>query len=143
MAGHEHGFFVGDTLFDHVTPAMTIYKEEIFGPVLAVVRVPDLARAVELINAHEFGNGVSLFTRDGSAARAFSRQIQVGMVGINVAIPVPMAWHSFGGWKRLLFGNHHTYGEEGIRFYTRYKSIMQRWPDSIGKGAEFAMPVAR
>ncbi|MFJ2988226.1 CoA-acylating methylmalonate-semialdehyde dehydrogenase [Collimonas sp. NPDC087041] len=143
VAGHENGFFVGGTLFDHVTPDMTIYKEEIFGPVLAVVRVPDLARAVELINAHEFGNGVSLFTSDGGVARAFSRQIQVGMVGINVPIPVPMAWHSFGGWKRSLFGDHHAYGEEGIRFYTRYKSIMQRWPDSIGKGAEFTMPVAK
>ncbi|AMO98008.1 methylmalonate-semialdehyde dehydrogenase [Collimonas arenae] len=143
VTGHENGFFVGGTLFDHVTPDMTIYKEEIFGPVLAVVRVPDLARAVELINAHEFGNGVSLFTSDGGVARAFSRQIQVGMVGINVPIPVPMAWHSFGGWKRSLFGDHHAYGEEGIRFYTRYKSIMQRWPDSIGKGAEFTMPVAK
>ncbi|WP_420868187.1 CoA-acylating methylmalonate-semialdehyde dehydrogenase [Collimonas pratensis] len=143
VAGHENGFFVGGTLFDHVTPEMTIYKEEIFGPVLAVVRVPDLAKAVELINAHEFGNGVSLFTSDGGVARAFSRQIQIGMVGINVPIPVPMAWHSFGGWKRSLFGDHHAYGEEGIRFYTRYKSIMQRWPDSIGKGAEFTMPVAK
>jgi malonate-semialdehyde dehydrogenase (acetylating)/methylmalonate-semialdehyde dehydrogenase len=143
VAGHENGFFVGGTLFDHVTPTMTIYKEEIFGPVLSVVRVPDLAGAVELINAHEFGNGVSLFTSDGGVARAFSRQIQAGMVGINVPIPVPMAWHSFGGWKRSLFGDHHAYGEEGIRFYTRYKSIMQRWPDSIAKGAEFTMPVAK
>jgi malonate-semialdehyde dehydrogenase (acetylating)/methylmalonate-semialdehyde dehydrogenase len=143
VAGHENGFFVGGTLFDHVTPEMTIYKEEIFGPVLAVVRVPDLARAVELINAHEFGNGVSCFTSDGGVARAFARQIQVGMVGINVPIPVPMAWHSFGGWKRSLFGDHHAYGEEGIRFYTRYKSIMQRWPDSIAKGAEFTMPTAK
>ncbi|WP_442783591.1 CoA-acylating methylmalonate-semialdehyde dehydrogenase [Collimonas fungivorans] len=143
VAGHENGFFVGGTLFDHVTPEMTIYKEEIFGPVLSVVRVPDLASAVELVNAHEFGNGVSLFTSDGGVARAFSRQIQVGMVGINVPIPVPMAWHSFGGWKRSLFGDHHAYGEEGIRFYTRYKSIMQRWPDSIAKGAEFTMPVAK
>ncbi|HWW05834.1 CoA-acylating methylmalonate-semialdehyde dehydrogenase [Collimonas sp.] len=143
VAGHEKGFFVGGTLFDHVTPEMTIYKEEIFGPVLAVVRVPDLASAVELINAHEFGNGVSCFTSDGGVARAFARQIQVGMVGINVPIPVPMAWHSFGGWKRSLFGDHHAYGEEGIRFYTRYKSIMQRWPDSIAKGAEFTMPTAK
>jgi malonate-semialdehyde dehydrogenase (acetylating)/methylmalonate-semialdehyde dehydrogenase len=143
VAGHEKGFFVGGTLFDHVTPEMTIYKEEIFGPVLAVVRVPDLASAVELINAHEFGNGVSCFTSDGGVARAFARQIQVGMVGINVPIPVPIAWHSFGGWKRSLFGDHHAYGEEGIRFYTRYKSIMQRWPDSIAKGAEFTMPTAK
>jgi len=143
VAGHEQGFFIGGTLFDHVTPEMKIYKEEIFGPVLAVVRVPDFASAVELINAHEFGNGVACFTSDGGVARAFARQIKVGMVGINVPIPVPMAWHSFGGWKRSLFGDHHAYGEEGIRFYTRYKSIMQRWPDSIAKGAEFTMPVAK
>ncbi|WP_322010834.1 CoA-acylating methylmalonate-semialdehyde dehydrogenase [Paraburkholderia sp. J12] len=141
--GHEDGFFLGGTLFDDVKTDMTIYKEEIFGPVLSVVRVPDFASAVELINRHEFANGVSLFTSDGGVARAFSRQIKVGMVGINVPIPVPMAWHSFGGWKRSLFGDHHAYGEEGVRFYTRYKSIMQRWPDSIAKGAEFTMPVAK
>jgi malonate-semialdehyde dehydrogenase (acetylating)/methylmalonate-semialdehyde dehydrogenase len=143
VAGHENGFFLGGTLFDHVTPAMKIHREEIFGPVLCVVRVPDFAAAVELINAHEFGNGVSLFTSDGNTAREFSRRIQCGMVGINVPIPVPMAWHSFGGWKRSLFGDMHAYGEEGVRFYTRYKSIMQRWPDSIGKGAEFVMPTAK
>ncbi len=141
--GHEQGFFTGGTLFDHVKPGMTIYKEEIFGPVLSVVRVHDFAEAVDLINAHEFGNGVSCYTSDGGVARAFARQIQVGMVGINVPIPVPMAWHSFGGWKRSLFGDHHAYGEEGVRFYTRYKSVMQRWPDSIGKGAEFVMPTAK
>ncbi|MEM5368430.1 CoA-acylating methylmalonate-semialdehyde dehydrogenase [Paraburkholderia azotifigens] len=138
-----NGFFIGGTLFDDVRTDMKIYKEEIFGPVLAVVRVPDFASAVKLINAHEFGNGVSLYTSDGGVARAFTRQIQVGMVGVNVPIPVPMAWHSFGGWKKSLFGDHHAYGEEGIRFYTRYKSVMQRWPDSIGKGAEFTMPVAK
>lgn len=143
VAGHENGFFLGGTLFDHVTPDMTIYKEEIFGPVLCVVRVPNFASAVNLINAHEFGNGVALYTSDGNTAREFSRRIEVGMVGINVPIPVPMAWHSFGGWKRSLFGDMHAYGEEGIRFYTRYKSVMQRWPDSIGKGAEFTMPVAK
>ena len=143
VAGHEQGFFMGGTLFDHVTPNMKIYQEEIFGPVLAVVRVADFASAVQLINDHEFGNGVACFTSDGGVARAFARQIKVGMVGINVPIPVPMAWHSFGGWKRSLFGDHHAYGEEGIRFYTRYKSIMQRWPDSIAKGAEFTMPVAK
>ncbi|QDZ29822.1 CoA-acylating methylmalonate-semialdehyde dehydrogenase [Noviherbaspirillum sp. UKPF54] len=143
VAGHENGFFLGGSLFDHVTPDMTIYKEEIFGPVLCVVRVPDFAAAVELINAHEFGNGVSLFTSDGNTAREFSRRIEVGMVGINVPIPVPMAWHSFGGWKRSLFGDLHAYGEEGVRFYTRYKSVMQRWPQTIGKGAEFTMPVAK
>jgi malonate-semialdehyde dehydrogenase (acetylating) / methylmalonate-semialdehyde dehydrogenase len=137
------GFFLGGTLFDRVTPEMKIYREEIFGPVLAVVRVPDFASAVALINRHEFANGVSCYTSDGGIARAFARQIQVGMVGINVPIPVPMAWHSFGGWKRSLFGDHHAYGEEGVRFYTRYKSVMQRWPDSIAKGAEFTMPVAK
>jgi malonate-semialdehyde dehydrogenase (acetylating)/methylmalonate-semialdehyde dehydrogenase len=143
VPGHEKGFFLGGSLFDHVTPDMTIYREEIFGPVLCIVRVPDFAAAVELINRHEFGNGVSLFTSDGNTAREFSRRIEVGMVGINVPIPVPMAWHSFGGWKRSLFGDQHAYGEEGIRFYTRYKSVMQRWPASIGKGAEFTMPVAK
>jgi malonate-semialdehyde dehydrogenase (acetylating)/methylmalonate-semialdehyde dehydrogenase len=142
-AGCDHGFWMGGTLFDHVQPSMRIYREEIFGPVLSCVRVPDFAAAVNLINAHEFGNGVSCFTRDGNAAREFSRRIQVGMVGINVPIPVPMAWHGFGGWKRSLFGDMHAYGEEGVRFYTRQKSIMQRWPESIGKGAEFAMPTAR
>jgi malonate-semialdehyde dehydrogenase (acetylating)/methylmalonate-semialdehyde dehydrogenase len=143
VAGHEKGFFLGGTLFDDVSTDMKIYREEIFGPVLCVVRVPDFASAVELINANEFANGVSLFTSDGGVARAFARRIEIGMVGINVPIPVPMAWHSFGGWKRSLFGDHHAYGEEGVRFYTRYKSIMQRWPDSIGKGAEFTMPVAK
>ena len=143
VPGHENGFFLGGSLFDHVTPGMTIYKEEIFGPVLCVVRVPDFASAVRLINAHEFGNGVSLFTSDGNTAREFSRRVEAGMVGINVPIPVPMAWHSFGGWKRSLFGDTHAYGEEGVRFYTRYKSVMQRWPDSIVKGAEFTMPVAK
>jgi len=139
----KNGFFLGGTLFDHVTPDMTIYAEEVFGPVLGIVRVPDFASAVDLINAHEYGNGVACFTSDGGIARTFARQIKAGMVGINVPIPVPMAWHSFGGWKRSLFGDHHAYGMEGIRFYTRYKSVMQRWPDSIAKGAEFTMPVAK
>ncbi|MBS0307650.1 MAG: CoA-acylating methylmalonate-semialdehyde dehydrogenase [Proteobacteria bacterium] len=143
VPGHEQGFFLGGSLFDQVKPEMTIYREEIFGPVLCIVRVPDLAAAIELINAHEFGNGVSLFTSDGHTAREFTRRIEVGMVGVNVPIPVPMAWHSFGGWKRSLFGDTHAYGEEGVRFYTRYKSIMQRWPETIGKGAEFSMPVAK
>ena len=143
VAGHENGFFTGGTLFDHVTPEMRIYKEEIFGPVLACVRVDDLAAAIELVNAHEFGNGVACFTSDGNIAREFSRRIQVGMVGINVPIPVPMAWHGFGGWKRSLFGDMHAYGEEGVRFYTKQKSIMQRWPESIGRGAEFALPTAK
>ena len=142
-AGCEQGFWMGGTLFDNVTPDMRIYKEEIFGPVLSCVRVADMAAAINLINAHEFGNGVSCFTRDGGVAREFGRRIQVGMVGINVPIPVPMAWHGFGGWKKSLFGDMHAYGEEGVRFYTKQKSIMQRWPDSIGKGAEFAMPTSK
>jgi malonate-semialdehyde dehydrogenase (acetylating) / methylmalonate-semialdehyde dehydrogenase len=142
-AGCEKGFWMGGTLFDHVTPEMRIYKEEIFGPVLSCVRVRDFAQAVSMVNAHEFGNGVSCFTRDGHVAREFSRRIQVGMVGINVPIPVPMAWHGFGGWKRSLFGDMHAYGEEGVRFYTKQKSIMQRWPESIGNGAEFAIPTAK
>jgi malonate-semialdehyde dehydrogenase (acetylating) / methylmalonate-semialdehyde dehydrogenase len=143
VKGFEQGFFTGGTLFDHVTPSMRIYREEIFGPVLSCVRVPDLKDAVDLVNAHEFGNGVACFTSDGNVAREFSRRVQVGMVGINVPIPVPMAWHGFGGWKRSLFGDMHAYGEEGVRFYTKQKSIMQRWPASIGKGAEFVMPTAK
>ena len=142
-AGCEQGFWMGGSLFDHVTTDMRIYKEEIFGPVLACVRVPDFATAVQIINDHEFGNGVSCFTRDGNVAREFSRRIQVGMVGINVPIPVPMAWHGFGGWKRSLFGDMHAYGEEGMRFYTKQKSIMQRWPESTPKGAEFVMPTSK
>jgi malonate-semialdehyde dehydrogenase (acetylating)/methylmalonate-semialdehyde dehydrogenase len=141
-AGCEHGFWLGGTLFDHVTPQMRLYREEIFGPVLACVRVPDFASALQLINDHEFGNGVSCFTRDGHIAREFSRRVQVGMVGINVPIPVPMAWHGFGGWKRSLFGDMHAYGEEGVRFYTKQKSVMQRWPESTPKGAEFVMPTS-
>lgn len=143
VEGHENGFWMGGTLFDNVSPEMTIYRKEIFGPVLSCVRVADFAEGLALINAHEYGNGVSLFTRDGNVAREFGRKIQAGMVGVNVPIPVPMAWHGFGGWKKSLFGDTHTYGEEGVRFYTKQKSIMQRWPESISKGAEFAMPVSR
>jgi malonate-semialdehyde dehydrogenase (acetylating)/methylmalonate-semialdehyde dehydrogenase len=143
VPGHAGGFWLGGTLFDHVTPEMRIYREEIFGPVLSCVRVPDFASAVDLVNRHDYANGVACFTRDGGLAREFARRIQVGMVGINVPIPVPMAWHGFGGWKRSLFGDMHAYGEEGVRFYTRQKSIMQRWPDAGAKGADFAMPVAR
>ncbi len=142
VPGHEDGFFTGGTLFDHVQPGMRIYREEIFGPVLVCLRVKDFAHALEVVNGHEFGNGVSIFTGDGGAAREFARRVQVGMVGVNVPIPVPMAWQGFGGWKRSLFGDMHAYGEEGVRFYTRQKSVMQRWPDSIGKGAEFAIPTA-
>jgi len=143
VPGHEQGFFTGGTLFDNVTPEMRIYKEEIFGPVLACVRADDFAHAVKLVNEHEFGNGVACYTRDGQIAREFARRIEVGMVGINVPIPVPMAWHGFGGWKRSLFGDMHAYGEEGVRFYTKQKSVMQRWPDDTTRGAEFAMPTAK
>ena len=140
LQGYENGFFIGGSLFDNVTTDMTIYKEEIFGPVLAVVRTPDMAGAVRMINDHAFGNGVSLFTADGGAARDFANGIQIGMVGINVPIPVPMAFHSFGGWKQSMFGDHHMHGMEGVRFYTRYKAITQRWPSGARRGAEFIMP---
>lgn len=140
LQGYENGFFVGGTLFDHVTTDMTIYKEEIFGPVLAVARAPDYATAARMINEHPFGNGTAIFTRDGDAAREFAHQIQVGMVGINVPIPVPMAFHSFGGWKQSLFGDHHMHGPEGIRFYTKLKTITTRWPTGIRAGADFVMP---
>jgi malonate-semialdehyde dehydrogenase (acetylating)/methylmalonate-semialdehyde dehydrogenase len=142
VAGHERGFYLGATLFDHVRPEMSIYREEIFGPVLSLVRVPDFAAALALVNAHEYGNGAACYTTDGGTAREFARRVTCGMVGINVPIPVPMAFHSFGGWKKSLFGDHHAYGEEAVRFYTRYKSVMQRWPDaSSRKGPEFTMPV--
>ncbi len=143
VPGHDDGFWLGGTLFDHVTPGMRIYQDEIFGPVLSCVRVPDFNAALDLVNAHAFGNGVACFTRDGHVAREFGRRVQVGMVGINVPIPVPMAWHGFGGWKASLFGDMHAYGEEGVRFYTKQKSIMQRWPQSTPKGAEFVMPTAK
>jgi malonate-semialdehyde dehydrogenase (acetylating) / methylmalonate-semialdehyde dehydrogenase len=143
VQGYEGGFFLGGTLFDHVRPEMTIYKEEIFGPVLSCVRVANLSEAVQLVNGHELGNGVACYTQDGGVAREFARRIEAGMVGINVPIPVPMAWHGFGGWKSSLFGDMHAYGEEGVRFYTRQKSVMQRWPGNARRGAEFAMPTAR
>jgi malonate-semialdehyde dehydrogenase (acetylating) / methylmalonate-semialdehyde dehydrogenase len=143
MQGYEDGFFLGGTLFDHVTTKMRIYKEEIFGPVLSVVRAPDYRTAAEMINDHEFGNGTAIFTRDGDAAREFAHQIQVGMVGINVPIPVPMAFHSFGGWKASLFGDHHMHGPEGVRFYTKVKTITSRWPTGIGRGSDFVMPTMR
>ncbi|HEY9036966.1 MAG TPA: CoA-acylating methylmalonate-semialdehyde dehydrogenase [Pseudomonadales bacterium] len=137
------GFFMGGSLFDHVTPAMRIYKEEIFGPVLGIVRCNSLDEAIALINAHEYGNGAVIFTRNGDAARTFSQQIAAGMVGINVPVPVPMAFHSFGGWKRSLFGPLHMHGPDGVRFYTRLKTVTARWPDSLSDSAEFVMPVAR
>jgi len=140
LQGYEGGYFVGGTLFDRVTPDMRIYKEEIFGPVLSVVRSPTYEHAVKLINAHEYGNGTAIFTRDGDAARSFADKIEVGMVGINVPIPVPVAYHSFGGWKRSLFGDHAIYGPEGVHFYTRLKTITTRWPEGIKSGAVFTFP---
>jgi len=140
VPGHEGGFFVGGTILDGVAAGMSCYTEEIFGPVLCVVRVPDLAAAIALIEANEYANGVALFTRDGHVAREFVHHIQVGMVGVNVPLPVPMAFNSFGGWKRSLFGDHHAYGPEAVRFYTKHKAVMQRWPDSTPKGVEFAFP---
>jgi len=137
------GFFLGGCLFDHVTPAMRIYREEIFGPVLSVVRVPDFEAALKLVDAHEYGNGTAIFTRDGDAARQFAHAVQVGMVGINVPIPVPMAFHSFGGWKRSLFGPLHMHGPDGVRFYTRMKTITARWPTGIRAGAEFSIPTMK
>jgi malonate-semialdehyde dehydrogenase (acetylating)/methylmalonate-semialdehyde dehydrogenase len=142
-AGCEDGFFLGGCLFDDVQPGMTIYREEIFGPVLSVVRVPDFEAALKLIDDHEYGNGVAIFTRDGDAAREFANRVQIGMVGINVPIPVPMAFHSFGGWKNSLFGDHHMYGPEGVRFFTRMKTITSRWPTGIRAGAEFVMPTMK
>ncbi|MCH4562546.1 CoA-acylating methylmalonate-semialdehyde dehydrogenase [Halomonas sp. EGI 63088] len=139
-AGQENGYFIGGSLFDHVTTDMKIYKEEIFGPVLAVARADSYETAARWVNEHEFGNGTAIFTRDGDAAREFAHQIQVGMVGINVPIPVPMAFHSFGGWKASLFGDHHMHGPEGIRFYTKLKTITSRWPTGIRAGADFVMP---
>jgi malonate-semialdehyde dehydrogenase (acetylating)/methylmalonate-semialdehyde dehydrogenase len=138
--GQPEGFFLGPCLFDHVKPEMRIYKEEIFGPVLGVVRVNNFEKALDLINEHEFGNGTSLFTRDGDTARDFAHRVQAGMVGINVPIPVPMAFHSFGGWKRSLFGDHSIYGPEGVRFYTRLKTITARWPTGIRTGVDTSMP---
>jgi len=143
VAGYGQGFWLGPTLFDRVTPGMRIYQEEIFGPVLSCVRVPDFAAALELVNSHPLANGAACYTRDGHVAREFGRRIQVGMVGVNVPIPVPMAWHGFGGWRGSIFGDTHVYGEEGVRFYTRQKSIMERWPESTPKGAEFIMPTAK
>ncbi|MDP2071335.1 CoA-acylating methylmalonate-semialdehyde dehydrogenase [Methylotenera sp.] len=140
----EKGFFLGPCLFDHVTKEMRIYKEEIFGPVLSVVRAETFEAALQLVNDHEFGNGAAIFTRDGEVAREFTSRVQAGMVGVNVAIPVPIAFHSFGGWKRSLFGDHHIYGTEGMRFYTRLKTTTSRWPASNKTiGSEFVMPTMK
>jgi malonate-semialdehyde dehydrogenase (acetylating)/methylmalonate-semialdehyde dehydrogenase len=143
LQGYENGFFLGGCVFDDVKPEMRIYKEEIFGPVLSVVRAPGFEDAVKLVNDHEYGNGVAIFTRDGDAAREFANRIQIGMVGINVPIPVPMAFHSFGGWKRSLFGDTAVYGMEGVRYYTRLKTVTARWPAGIRSGAEYVMPTMR
>jgi malonate-semialdehyde dehydrogenase (acetylating)/methylmalonate-semialdehyde dehydrogenase len=141
IAGHEDGYFLGATLFDHVTPQMRIYREEIFGPVLCLVRVKDFEEALSLVNAHEYGNGNAIFTASGEIAREFAARAEAGMVGINIAIPVPVAYHSFGGWKRSLFGDHHVHGPEGVRFYTRLKTVTQRWPKgSTNPTAHFVMP---
>jgi malonate-semialdehyde dehydrogenase (acetylating)/methylmalonate-semialdehyde dehydrogenase len=143
IKGHENGFFLGGCLFDRVTTDMRIYKEEIFGPVLCVVRAPDFETALQMVNDHEFGNGTAIFTRDGDTARTYASRVQAGMVGINVPIPVPMAFHSFGGWKRSLFGDIHIHGEEGIHFYTKLKTVTSRWPTGIRAGADFHMPTMK
>jgi malonate-semialdehyde dehydrogenase (acetylating)/methylmalonate-semialdehyde dehydrogenase len=144
VAGHEDGYFLGPCLFDHVKPGMTIYQEEIFGPVLGVVRVKTLQEAMDLIDAHEYGNGTCIFTRDGEAARYFTDNILVGMVGVNVPLPVPVAYHSFGGWKRSLFGDLHAYGPDAVRFYTKRKTITQRWPSAgVREGTVFSFPSSR
>jgi len=142
VPGYEKGFFLGGSLFDHVTPQMKIYREEIFGPVLVVVRVPTLDAAIELVNAHEFANGTAVFTRDGGAARAFAQSIEVGMVGVNIPIPVPMAYFSFGGWRRSNFADYGMHGMEGVRFYTRLKTVTSRWTPYEGN-AEFVMPTMK
>jgi malonate-semialdehyde dehydrogenase (acetylating)/methylmalonate-semialdehyde dehydrogenase len=143
LQGYEKGHFIGPSIFDGVTPDMRVYREEIFGPVLAVVRAPDFDAALKLVNDHEFGNGTAIFTRDGDAARAFSNGCRIGMVGVNVPIPVPLAFHSFGGWKRSLFGDLHMHGPDGVAFYTKLKTVTSRWPTGIRSGAEFVMPVMK
>ena len=143
LQGFEKGFFIGGCLFDHVKKNMKIYKEEIFGPVLSVVRVKDFKSAVDLVNDHEFGNGTSIYTRDGDVGRTFANKIKIGMVGINIPIPVPVAFHSFGGWKRSLFGDQHMHGSEGVRFYTKLKTITSRWPSGIRSNPEFVMPTMK
>jgi malonate-semialdehyde dehydrogenase (acetylating)/methylmalonate-semialdehyde dehydrogenase len=140
---HPNGFYLGGCLFDRVTAEMRIYQEEIFGPVLVVVRMPDFESALALVNAHEYGNGTAIFTRDGDTARTYASRVQVGMVGVNVPIPVPMAFHSFGGWKRSLFGDIHMHGSEGVHFYTKLKTVTSRWPTGIRAGADFHMPTMK
>jgi malonate-semialdehyde dehydrogenase (acetylating)/methylmalonate-semialdehyde dehydrogenase len=137
LQGYENGFFVGGTLLDHVTPNMSVYRDEIFGPVLSVLRPQSFAEAIDLVMAHEYGNGTAIFTRDGDAAREFANNVNVGMVGVNVPIPVPVAYHSFGGWKASMFGDHAIHGMEGVRFYTKLKTVTARWPSGIKDGAVF------
>ena len=141
LQGYEKGYYFGPTLFDNVTPEMRIYKEEIFGPVLSVVRAPNYDTAVKMVNEHEFGNGTAIFTRDGDAAREFANNINIGMVGINVPIPVPVSYHSFGGWKRSIFGDHHMHGLEGVRFFTKLKTVTSRWPTGIRSGVDLSFPM--
>jgi malonate-semialdehyde dehydrogenase (acetylating)/methylmalonate-semialdehyde dehydrogenase len=143
MQGYENGYYMGGCLFDEVTPDMRIYKEEIFGPVLSVVRAHDFEEAVRLPSEHEYGNGVAIFTRDGDAAREFAARVNVGMVGINVPIPVPVSYYTFGGWKRSGFGDLNQYGPDSVRFYTKTKTITSRWPSGVKEGAEFAMPTMK
>ena len=143
LQGYENGYYIGGCLFDQVKKDMRIYKEEIFGPVLSVVRAKDFEEALSLVNDHEFGNGVAIFTRDGDSGRTFASKVQVGMVGVNIPIPVPMAFHSFGGWKRSLFGDQHMHGPEGIRFYTKLKTITSRWPSGLRSDPEFVMPTMK
>jgi malonate-semialdehyde dehydrogenase (acetylating)/methylmalonate-semialdehyde dehydrogenase len=143
LQGYEKGYYLGGCLFDHVKKDMRIYREEIFGPVLSVVRAKDFEEALKLVNDHEFGNGVAIFTRDGDAGRTFASNVQVGMVGINIPIPVPMAFHSFGGWKRSLFGDQHMHGPEGVRFYTKLKTVTSRWPSGSRSDPEFVMPTMK
>ena len=143
LQGYEKGYYMGGCLFDKVKKNMRIYKEEIFGPVLSVIRAKNFEEALTLVNDHEFGNGVSIFTRDGDVGRSFSSKAKIGMVGINIPIPVPMAFHSFGGWKRSLFGDQHMHGPEGVRFYTKLKTITSRWPDGLKSDPEFVMPTMK
>ena len=143
LQGYENGYFIGGCLFDNVQENMSIYKEEIFGPVMSVVRKPTFNDALDLVNGHEFGNGTTIYTRDGDTARAFANQCKIGMVGVNVPIPVPMALHSFGGWKRSLFGDHAMHGMDGVRFFTRLKTVTSRWPTGIRQGAEFTIPTMK
>ena len=143
MQGYENGFFLGGSLFDHVTQDMRIYKEEIFGPVLSGVRAKTYDEALKLVNDHEYGNGTAIFTRDGDTARDFASRAQIGMVGINVPIPVPLAYHTFGGWKRSSFGDLNQHGPDSIRFYTKTKSVTARWPSGIKEGAQFSIPTMR